>query len=303
MIDLVRGLAALMAAGAAAGLAGGFLGAVHPAGDSLAVFRSALAAALLALSAGAALLGMPRLGLAGAVFAVAGAATLIPHWRPGAAAASGTGPGRELTHYQKNLWVRLPDADPVAADILDAAPDLVTLQEVRDRGDPVIARLAAAYPTVVQCPYTRVGGVAVLSRFPAVPGTILCQPGSGVVAVVLDTPAGPVRAVSIHLHWPWPCGQPAQIGAILGALGPFAGPTVIGGDFNMVRWSHALRRIAAATGTAPVGPSRVTLRGKRGVLNLSIDHVLAPGGQGSAELRPRLGSDHDGVLARIVLAE
>jgi len=38
-----------------------------------------------------------------------------------------------------------------------------------------------------------------------------------------------------------------------------------------------------------------------GFLKLPIDHVLTPRGTGTVELRPRLGSDHYGVLVRFDL--
>ena len=76
------------------------------------------------------------------------------------------------------------------------------------------------------------------------------------------------------------------------------GATLIGGDFNMVRWSETLSRIMVLTRTEAVGTSMVTLpMSDLPFGGLSIDHVLAPTG-GTLERRPLLGSDHYGLLAR-----
>ena len=64
----------------------------------------------------------------------------------------------------------------------------------------------------------------------------------------------------------------------------------------MVPGSHAVTEIARATGGRPAGPARATLT-IAGALPIAIDRVLAPGG-GLTERRPRLGSDHHGLLAR-----
>ncbi len=88
-------------------LAGGYLGRLHPLGDSLAVFRTHLAAAGVLWLGGGAVLGV------GPVWAVA-----LPM-----AALLGQGVERfrteragPLTLYQKNMSYRMPDIAPLAAD-------------------------------------------------------------------------------------------------------------------------------------------------------------------------------------------
>lgn len=281
--------AAALAAGAA--LAGGFLGALHPAGDSLAVFRPHLAAALGVLCLMLLASGWRRAALGAGAMALAAGLALLPHHRP----ASSPG-GADLALYQKNLRFGLDDSAPLLADILAEEPDILTLQEVSDSTRAVVDALAGAFPTRVVCPFSSVGGPAVLSRFPALAGSARCLDGAAVVT--LDTPCGPVRVVSIHLHWPWPYQQGPQVAKLSRALGG-GGPTLAAGDFNMVQWSHALRTLARATGTVPVNTSRITLPDKIFGLGLPIDHVLAPARAGAVAIRPRFGSDHRGLVARM----
>ena len=299
MVRLLKYPLALAAVVAGLLLVGGFLGHLHPAGDSLAVFRFGIAVVLLAASGLLWATGARRAGLAGAAIALLATATLVPHWWPLPGQARAAAP--TLTVYQKNLWFGLRPADAVVADIRASGADIVTLQEVGPRSIEVAARVSDLYPTQIACPFSTVGGVAILSRFPDRADTRICRPGTGLVSSVFETPAGPVRAASLHLHWPWPHGQQNQVAALLPLLQTWQTPAVIGGDFNMVRWSHAMRTIARATGTSPVGRSRITLRNKGLVMALPIDHVLVTGGQGTTELRPTAGSDHNGIVARVVL--
>lgn len=296
---VLGGLIGCALVAAVAALVAGFGGALHPAGDSLAVFRGVLSVAALAFAAALAALGFRQAAMLGAAVPALALASLAPDrigW-PGAEAAP---PG--LVLYQKNLWVGLADPALLVADIRASGADVVTLQEVHARNLPVIEALADAFPTQVVCPRSRVGGVAVLARWPAVAGSAVCAEGRGLVAVTLDAPGGEVTVASVHLHWPWPHGQPRQVECLEPVIAALPGPVVIGGDFNMVRWSSALRRIGAAARAAPVGRTRVTFPlGPGGLAGLSIDHVLAPGGAGDARLRPLLGSDHRGIVARVPL--
>ena len=289
----------LATCGASVLLAAGFLGRFHGLGDSLAVYRTALSCLLLVLAILLAATGLRWPGALAGSFAALALITVLSHWWPAPGQAAAAGPG--VTVYQKNLWTRLATPEDMVAEILASGADVVTLQEVGRRAGPVLEGLRGAYPTQVVCPYATVGGVAVLSRFPERPGSRDCVPLSGLVSTVLETPDGPLRAAAIHLKWPWPRDQRGQVTAMLDRLGGWPEPAVIGGDFNTVRWAWALREIARASGTRPVGPARITFRNGRLLLFVGIDHVLATGGQGTTELRPRAGSDHEGLRARITL--
>ena len=213
------------------------------------------------------------------------------------------GPGTGITLYQKNLLFANRAPLAVVEDILASDADVVMLQEVTEAHASTMARLREVYPVSVVCPFARVGGVAVLSRWPMAGGGTVCDPEArrGYVAMQVAGPGGPVWLVSVHLHWPWPYRQGAQVARMAEELAQLDGPVLMAGDFNMVPWTHALRQLAEATGTRPLGPLMQTLeRPEFPFLRLRIDHVYVPTGwQGAVERRPRLGSDHFGFVARI----
>ncbi len=294
----LRGLVGLAALTVAALLALGALGRVHPAGDSFAVLRVSLVAAGLAVAPLLAVLGAGRAALLAALAPGLGLLSLAPHWVPERAAIA---PGSsELVLYQKNLLYALRDPGRIRDDILRTRPDVVTLEELHRNNERILAALREVYPWQIRCrARPRVGDVAVLSRFPFREGSAGCSKTYGMAHAVVEAPGGPVTVGAIHFEWPWPHGQAAQAEGIVAEVAALEAPVVLGGDFNMVRWSDVLGRIGAASGAGPVGPARVTFPVGPG--GFSIDHVLAPGGQGQTMLRPRLGSDHLGVLARIAL--
>lgn len=273
-------------AGLLAGLLGGFAGALHPLGDSLAVFRAAIAGLTLLL------LPLARPGRA-AGWVIAGAclvglATVAWHKLPRA------GPG-PVTVYQKNMHYRDADVAALARDILATMPDLVTLQEVSVANEALLDLLLDAYPRQHLCRYTRQSGVAILTRHPVIEAPV-CGQALGLAGLRVAMPAGPVWVLSLHLAHPWPGRQPEQLAALGPELAALAGDKIIGGDFNMVPWAHAFSRAVRQSGATPAGPARASFR--LGPVPLAIDHVLAPGG-GRTTARPRLGSDHRGLLARV----
>lgn len=281
-------------------LAGSYLGVVHGLGDSLAVVRPAVAVVACVLAAALGFAGRRRLGLL--VLAAGSAAGLPVLW---SSLPGDPGDGAAYHLYQKNLSFRLADPSPLIADIRGHAPDFVTLQEVTDRTGAVMAGLTDVLPSQHVCTFAAVGGVAVLSRWPTIAGSERCVDGDGLAAMQVTTPDGPVWVVSIHLHWPFPYRQSEQVPRLLPALTTMAGPVLVGGDFNMVPWSHTLARVARATETERAGPILYTLPLAGGWVALPIDHVLVPRGKGRTGARrlPLLGSDHHGVLAGFALAE
>lgn len=290
-----RFLLGLIAAAATLLLAASFAGALHPAADAVAVFRPQLAALLVVAALVGALAGTRRALWVIPLAALAAAPSAWAFLRPET-------DGTALVLYQKNLLYRRRDTAPLAADIRDAAPDVLTLQEVTDGNRAVLSALSDSLPSQVFCPFARVGGVAVASRWPMIPDTPRCPEGLGLAAMRVEAPFGRVWLVSLHLHWPWPHRQPGQIDAIVPFLRGLDGPVLIGGDFNMVPWGHALDRIAAASGTARIGRAHVTFRTFSPWAPLVIDHVFAPeGAAGTTQTRPPLGSDHLGLVARFAL--
>lgn len=271
----------------------GFLGWLHPMGDLLAVGRGPAVAAVLVLAILASLLGMRLVAFWSILFALlAGTPVVLALVFPGA-------PGT-FTLYQKNLKSRNAELAALAADIRATDPVAVTLQELSEPNRALLADLADRWPHQLVCPFAAVGATAVLSRLPPVEGGTVCAPGLSAMQVDWTDSQGvrPVWIVSIHLHWPWPFGQPAQARDLRAVLEGLAGSVLIGGDFNMVRWGHSVQGLAAAARVKAAGPSPGTYLGLAPLARLPIDHALAPAG-GRVELRPALGSDHLGLLARL----
>ncbi len=278
-------------------LLGSHFGAFHPLGDSLAVFRGPLA-----VVGGVSALILARFGPKGAGVAAAALVlwsaytVLAPRFAVSAALDA------PYALYQKNMRFDMSSTVPLRGDILEHNPDFVTLQEVSVTNRPLLADLKEQYPAQMFCPFAAVGGAAVVARWPMVAGSGRCEASNGMAAMQVETPDGPVWVVSLHLHWPYPMGQAAQVKALVPVLTELEGPVVLGGDFNMVPWSHTMRSITAATDTQRIGAPKYTLW-LAAYYSLPIDHVLVNINSRPADTwkRPQLGSDHNGVLARFFI--
>lgn len=274
-------------------LLGSHFGAFHPLGDSLAVFRGPLAVVGGVSALILARFGPKGAGVVAAVLVIWSAYTVLaPRFAFSAALDA------PYALYQKNMRFDMPSTVPLQGDILEHNPDFVTLQEVSVNNRPLLADLKEQYPAQVFCPF-EAGGVAVAARWPVVVGSERCEAASGMAAMQVETPGGSVWVVSLHLHWPYPMGQAAQVKALVPMLAALEGPVVLGGDFNMVPWSHTMRSITAATDTQRIGTPKYTLW-LATYYSLPIDHVLVNKNAHPADTwkRPQLGSDHNGVMGR-----
>jgi endonuclease/exonuclease/phosphatase (EEP) superfamily protein YafD len=181
--------------------------------------------------------------------------------------------------------------------IHDTAPDFIVFQEVSDSNRPILDQLRDAYPFQIDCPLDSNLGEAVLSRHPSVAGTGFCSGRDGLAAMQVRTPNGLVWAASVHLSWPWPKGQAAQVDQILPDVARLSGPAVMAGDFNAAAWSHTVSRMGAASGTQRRGPYRASFHLPALGWPVGLDHVLASSDFSTAVRRmPKAGSDHHGSL-------
>ncbi|NOR62704.1 MAG: hypothetical protein GQ535_09460 [Rhodobacteraceae bacterium] len=295
MIKYAKTLTILAFAFGALGLIGGYFGAYHPAGDSLAVFRPYAMAALFFAMFGFALWRQSLLTYFSLGLLVFGAFSLRAQLTNPPAVV-----GFSLMQHN-NLFKN--DSRGLVDYALANAPDIITLQEITTESVQQLAALRPDYPYQVICPFATVGGVAILSKFRFVgeqgEG---CLEGRGMVSARVQLPAGDVTVVSLHLHWPWPYGQQAHLADLLPKLEGLKGPVFIGGDFNMVAWSNVVSRIEAATDSKAIGGFRFTKTLFSGLVHLPIDHVLAPANWPASAVRgPRLGSDHNSVIAHFAL--
>lgn len=274
-------------------LLGGLGGALHPAGDSLAVFRLPL---LVIFALAVIWTSWPRL-LRWPLTAVAllALAQLAIRALPLPMAAHDT------VLYQQNLKMDRTDTADWLDSVAEIAPDILTLQELGQPNLPLLEALEADYPTQLHCPVWTMLGEAILTHYPKVPGKEICSARDGVAAMQVVTPSGPLWIVSLHVSWPWPYPQISQLDAVLPELTALEGPVVVAGDFNMVAWGHAIRKVEAATGTRRFGQHAYTFD-LPGGLPVGIDHVLATPGVGrGVRVLPPYGSDHRGVLAFLQL--
>ena len=299
----LRVLAHVVLWSALALIAASFAGALHGLGDSLAVFRHWFAVAAAA-AAMVLLRGRLRIATAALLAGFLVAAPIMAGWFGdwlGARSGTGATGGGRYSFYQKNLLYNGTDRQAIIDDILQATPDFVSMQEISDANLEIYEALAARYPSRILCSFRGVGRVAILSRFPLVDGQARCLGRQGPAAIRVRTPDGPVWALALHLSWPFPRPQAAQVAAMLPLLRALERPIVLGGDFNMVPWSNTMRQIQRATGTKRAGAVVFTFRHKLWPLWLPIDHVLVPSGRGRLERRPLAGSDHYGILLRFDL--
>lgn len=268
---------------------GSFVGGLHPAGDSLAVFRLPIAGVLALVFIWSPWPALLRWSVA--VICIAAMAQIVLQKYT-------THPAGPVIVYQKNLLFGNDQVAALQADIEAANPDIVALQELTSRNAALVQNLRAAFPHQASCALTEWARVAILSRWP-VEGEI-CLQERGLVGLQIRSPEGAFWAFSLHASWPWPHGQSRQIGEVLPLLTALNDPIVISGDFNMVPWSYTHRLLAGVTHTSRAGPLFPTFQ--RAGVHLPLDHVYAPGG-GRASARPLLGSDHLGVLAEITVFE
>lgn len=274
-----------------AALVGGYLGALTPLGDSLAVFRLELAIAAGLVSILLAVLGGVWAAVLGGLLALAAAVPIVWSMRPMPA-------GEGLVLYQKNLLYRSTEQAGLVDDIRAVGPDVVTLQELSAPNQVIPPSLEDILPHSAICPFDTVGSVAVLSRWPIEEVRCDQEQHNGLVVARVDAPDGPVWIASVHLHWPWPFGQRPQLEKMLPVLAALDGPVIMAGDFNMVSWSSNVRCMAAAIEGRALGPSMITRVGRW--VGLRIDHVIAPEGMtGAIERRGLIGSDHYGIVARM----
>jgi endonuclease/exonuclease/phosphatase (EEP) superfamily protein YafD len=277
------------------GLAGGYLGWLHPLGDVLAIVRGPASVVVLVLALCAVWAGMRKAAFWSILLALlTGMSVVLAYVWPG--------PPGTFALYQKNLRFDNAELAALEADIRAAAPLALTLQELSEPNRALLQALADVYPHQHICPFTGVGATAVATSLPPVPGATACAPGLAAMQVTVTEGQRqvPVWIVSVHLHWPWPFGQSAHVAELRPVLEALEGPVLMGGDFNMVRWAVSVRRMALSARGIPAGPTATTFRGLGPLAPLPIDHVFAPGG-GRAEYRPAFGSDHLGVLALLVL--
>lgn len=275
-----------------------YLGALHPAGDSIAIFRLQIAAVIFLLGlmiffAGARLAALLALLVSGT-----GAVPIIIGFAGGGQVQPGA-----MVLYQKNLLQKKASRTVLTGDILAANPTFITFQEISEHDLKYMKTLFDAYEHIYMCPKNAVSQTGVLSRLPIIKGSETCLKDARLAAVQVVRPDGsPLWIASVHLSWPFPAAQHQQAEKVIAWLNTLRAPVLIGGDFNMVPWGSSVSAIARAAHAQRLGPYRETFPVRLPLMSLPIDHILLPeNATGTTEVRPLAGSDHFGVIARFDL--
>ncbi len=275
----------------------GFLGAVLPLGDSLAIFRIEFTALLAIAGVVAYKLGRTLIPMMAMITVCVSVMSLVPY-----AGANREVDAPDLVLHQHNVMFGNPRLDELIVELDQTGADLLTLQEISETNFARIkAGLGTDYPHFKVCLYDR-GGVAIMARDL---GPLLdhgCVAKSRMAWMRIGTELGPITVVSIHQLWPWPKGQFWQREALADDIARLPRPVIMGGDFNNVPWSSAVRSAAgAADGRLARGLGRSFVFDTPWPL-FRIDHVVAPlGAQLRAARTPGWGSDHLGLTAQIRL--
>lgn len=266
----------------------GMLPDLHRSSTSIALLRPATG--LLCLLG--VLVGSRRFRLTFGAIGLAALGTVIAPLLPGATDG-------ELRVYSKNLFHNNTEIEPIVSDILAANVDLVMLQELVDENAHILARLEATFPHQHVCRYSGRIRIAVLSRHPMT-AKRLCSGNRSTAGAQVKVNDQQVWAISVHVPHPWPTDTAQTEAEVLRLLAALEPPVVVAGDFNAFPWTPRVLEIARASGTKLAGPARRTYTHLG--LPFPIDHALAPGG-GSTQLRPKLGSNHWGLVANLSLTE
>ena len=287
---MTRRLLSAIACLAMFGLVAGFFAPLHPSLDSLALLRPIFIAVCLI-----GVLAFKRSWLRRGFLAV-----LVVSFVTAIPMADLVPASDDLRVYSKNLRYDNGQVDALFEDIQSADADVLMLQEVSSVNDTLLTRLHTTFPHQTRCSTPAGVAIVVASRF-AFEGTPLCSERKALAVAKVSINAQSVWLASVHIPWHWPIPSHINEKEAEDLLGSLKGPIVMAGDFNSVPWTRRVSRLKSLSRTRLAGPTLVTLRHKRLPLSIPIDFVFAPGG-GQVELRPLLGSDHHGLLAKVKLS-
>jgi endonuclease/exonuclease/phosphatase (EEP) superfamily protein YafD len=288
----------------------GMLGQRHWLLDLLAHWRVQYGVVLAACGLG--LLWLRQWRSAGlALLAALGVGATVVHgtgW-PFAPAQAATAALRFVTF---NQHARNANAPAIGDWLERSRADIVALQELSS--PHAVQALAAALPSYPyrQSQHGRWADITVFSRWPVLDAqqVELVPGGARALQLRIDWQGRPVTVVAVHLHWPVGANNVRLRNAELQALAELArrtpGPLLIGGDFNITRWSPVFEAALAAA------PLAECARGQGLVSSwpsffppaaIRIDHCLASPHWRvlHAESGPALGSDHRPVLSDLAL--
>ncbi len=311
---MTRILYSVVSLGLILGICLGFLGALHPAFDTLAQFRWHFALAMIVWALAGIIINVRRVPLILIFFAALGV------WQSGAGnrmvlqfpqdntdAKEIQSPRLSLLHY--NLRFDNPFKDAVLEMIINTNADLVSLGETSSQWAPKLELLKSVYPYNFHCPeWQAIGGTMLFSKIPMRSDKNYCHDYAALGITEVELAGKWIEIGIVHMRWPWPASGPAQLQAIEPRLATIHADALVVGDFNAATWSHAVRKFAKTSGmsvaegfggTWMLGLFPTTLAPFFG---LPIDNVMA---KGSVRIRsvktlPAIGSDHLPLLVEFI---
>jgi len=255
----------------------------------------------------------PGLLLALGVTAHAGHAGL--RWQVGVSVELAQDP--DLRVLVANVLRSNDTPDRVRAQVLEADPDLVVLQEISTDWNSVLDDLDDVWPHAYVVARHDNFGMAVLSRWPLVDLVEQRLPAEGKNGIpslwfTVSTPGGSLRVGSVHVYPPvgaWAWGLRADHLAEVAALASdTALPVLVVGDLNTSMSTGSYRdfveRAGLQNGRAGHGWLGTWPAGAPDWARIPLDHVLHGEGVsvGGLEVLPQNGSDHRALLAEVSMA-
>ncbi len=300
----------LCIAGASLAIVLGFLGALHPAFDTIAHSRLHFAVALIVACLAMLTTRHFISSIIAVIFAVIGlvfASSGLPLGNAQPALANQ--PIYSMFHL--NLYWKNKQQRKTIEFIRELDPDIVSFSEASFLWDEMLYQLIEDWPYLYHCPeYNKRGGVKIYSKWPINKDSTYCGTYGSLALVDVDAPDGKkLELGSAHIRWPWPASGPKQVlhaKAKLEALGVDA---LIAGDFNATTWSYSLKQFAEYGNlelVKGIGPSWMFDQVPETLIpfvGLPIDQVMHKGRVHIVEAKslPSVGSDHLPILIRFQL--
>lgn len=189
--------------------------------------------------------------------------------------------------------------------------DLIVLHEADASWEPALDAFKATHPHQVRDLAGGPFSMAVLSRHPFDSAAIGRAPGEPNKTGFLDLKVGGTVLKVFAVHFPPPVsGELFELRdrSMERMAKPFRHhpPDIVLGDLNLTPWSGRLRRWTASSGLYSTYRGewpRGTWPPGFGFFGLPLDHVLVGAriGVNGIEVRPLPGSDHDGLVADLVI--
>lgn len=207
---------------------------------------------------------------------------------------------REIIHYQKNIRINRKNHEELAREFLRFRPDTISLQEIASSDKVLFDLLKNTYPSQHYCYVEHLSGIAALSRWPMIEGTQTCFGGWGIAGFQVEMPEGRVWVLSAHLEVFFDGLRPDILRALIPQLEELEGPVILSGDFNSEPFFTSTHTLANAARVKRIGLAVPTFE-LFDRIGISIDHIMATGGEGVIMQRPKLTSDHFGVVGRFTM--